>query len=142
MTESCIRSVVEAIHSSPFQAVLHLAGGASQVHFSLLFGCTQSVELNETIVIGRYQVVGSLLSVPGASNTVLEVVVPYSKMSLIQLLGKVPSFSSYIPISFSVSSSHWFCSCRFHPNFVANRLLKIWLYWRIIVLLSSPSQVH
>uniref|UniRef100_I1NFP1 Cytidyltransferase-like domain-containing protein n=1 Tax=Glycine max TaxID=3847 RepID=I1NFP1_SOYBN len=91
MTESCIRSVVEAIHSSPFQAVLHLAGGASQVHFSLLFGCTQSVELNETIVIGRYQVVGSLLSVPGASNTVLEVVVPYSKMSLIQLLGKIPS---------------------------------------------------
>ncbi|KAG4907535.1 hypothetical protein AAZX31_20G108700 [Glycine max] len=66
MTESCIRSVVEAIHSSPFQAVLHLAGGASQV-------------------------VGSLLSVPGASNTVLEVVVPYSKMSLIQLLGKIPS---------------------------------------------------
>nr|ACU22753.1 unknown [Glycine max] len=66
MTESCIRSAVEAIHSSPFQAVLHLAGGASQV-------------------------VGSLLSVPGASNTVLEVVVPYSKMSLIQLLGKIPS---------------------------------------------------
>ncbi|RDX61081.1 hypothetical protein CR513_60716, partial [Mucuna pruriens] len=66
MTESCIRSVVEAIHSSHFQAVLHLAGGASQV-------------------------VGLLLSVPGASNTVLEVVVPYSKMSLIQLLGKIPS---------------------------------------------------
>lgn len=66
MTENCIRTVVEAIHSSPFQAVLHLAGGASQV-------------------------VGSLLSVPGASNTVLEVVVPYSKMSLIQLLGKIPS---------------------------------------------------
>lgn len=66
MTENCIRTVVEAIHSSPFQAVLHLAGGASQV-------------------------VGSLLSVPGASSTVLEVVVPYSKMSLIQLLGKIPS---------------------------------------------------
>ncbi|XP_020238867.1 uncharacterized protein LOC109817921 [Cajanus cajan] len=66
MTENCIRSVVEAIHSSRYQAVLHLAGGASQV-------------------------VGLLLSVPGASNTVLEVVVPYSKMSLIQLLGKIPS---------------------------------------------------
>ncbi|XP_014514937.1 uncharacterized protein LOC106772842 isoform X2 [Vigna radiata var. radiata] len=66
MTESCIRTVVEAIHSSSFQAVLHLTGGASQT-------------------------VGSLLSVPGASNTVLEVVVPYSKMSLIQLLGKIPS---------------------------------------------------
>ncbi|ESW14956.1 hypothetical protein PHAVU_007G032000 [Phaseolus vulgaris] len=66
MTESRIRTVVEAIHSSSFQAVMHLAGGASQT-------------------------VGSLLSVPGASNTVLEVVVPYSKMSLIQLLGKIPS---------------------------------------------------
>ncbi|KAK7390892.1 hypothetical protein VNO78_19071 [Psophocarpus tetragonolobus] len=66
MRESGMKSVVEAIHCSPFEAVLHLAGGASQV-------------------------VGSLLSVPGASNTVLQVVVPYSKMSLIQLLRKIPS---------------------------------------------------
>ncbi|KAL2324133.1 hypothetical protein Fmac_023191 [Flemingia macrophylla] len=66
MTENCIVNVVGAIHSSRYQAVVHLAGGASQV-------------------------VGLLLSVPGASNTVLEVVVPYSKMSLIQLLGKIPS---------------------------------------------------
>ncbi|XP_027364416.1 uncharacterized protein LOC113871526 isoform X2 [Abrus precatorius] len=66
MTESGIRTAVEAVHSSPFKAVLHLAGGASQV-------------------------VGWLLSVPGASNTVLEVVVPYSKMSLLQLIGKIPS---------------------------------------------------
>ncbi|KAI4313883.1 hypothetical protein L6164_026829 [Bauhinia variegata] len=70
MTDACFRAIVEAIHSSPFQAVLYIAGGASQV-------------------------VGSLLSVPGASNTVLEVVVPYSRMSMIQLLGKIPSqFSS------------------------------------------------
>lgn len=64
MTESCIRSAVEAIHSSPFQTVLYLAGGASQL-------------------------LGWLLSVPGASNTVLEAFVPYSRMSMIQLLGKV-----------------------------------------------------
>ena len=31
MTESCIRTAVEALHSSPYQAVLYLAGGASQV---------------------------------------------------------------------------------------------------------------
>ncbi|EPS69644.1 hypothetical protein M569_05118, partial [Genlisea aurea] len=37
------------------------------------------------------QAVGWLMSVPGASNTVLETVVPYSRMSMIQLLGKVPS---------------------------------------------------
>lgn len=33
MTEAFIRTVVEAIHSSPYQAVLYLAGGASQVFF-------------------------------------------------------------------------------------------------------------
>lgn len=61
-----IRAIVEAIHSTPSQAVIYLAGGASQA-------------------------VGWLMSVPGASNTVLEVVVPYSRMSTIQLLGKVPT---------------------------------------------------
>ncbi|XP_054809720.1 uncharacterized protein LOC129311424 isoform X2 [Prosopis cineraria] len=65
MTDACIRTVVEAIHSSPFQAVIYLSGGASMV-------------------------LGSLLSVPGASNTVLEAVIPYSRMSTIQLLGKIP----------------------------------------------------
>ncbi|GER29908.1 nucleotidylyl transferase superfamily protein [Striga asiatica] len=60
------RAMVEAIHASPTQAVLHLSGGASQA-------------------------LGWLMSVPGASNTVLEAVVPYSRMSMIQLLGKVPS---------------------------------------------------
>ncbi|XP_057428131.1 uncharacterized protein LOC130721361 [Lotus japonicus] len=66
MSEPCIRTVVEAIHSSPFQAVLYLAGGASQA-------------------------LGWLLSIPGASNTVLETLVPYSRMSMIQLFGKIPS---------------------------------------------------
>ncbi|XP_059655471.1 uncharacterized protein LOC132302581 isoform X1 [Cornus florida] len=70
MTDGWIRALVEAIHSSPTQAVLYLSGGASQS-------------------------LGSLMSVPGASNTVLEAVVPYSRMSMIQLLGKVPAqFSS------------------------------------------------
>ncbi|KAJ0038503.1 hypothetical protein Pint_22089 [Pistacia integerrima] len=66
MTDACIRSLVEAIHASPTQAVLYLSGGASQS-------------------------LGWLMSVPGASNTVLETVAPYSRMSLIQLLGKIPS---------------------------------------------------
>lgn len=34
---------------------------------------------------------GWLISVPGASNTVLEALVPYSRMSMIQLLGKIPT---------------------------------------------------
>ncbi|KAL5828248.1 hypothetical protein ACOSQ4_020045 [Xanthoceras sorbifolium] len=66
MTDARIRTVVEAIHASPTQAVLYLSGGASQA-------------------------LGMLMSVPGASNTVLEAVVPYSRMSMIQLLGKIPS---------------------------------------------------
>ncbi|KAK9064571.1 hypothetical protein SSX86_015953 [Deinandra increscens subsp. villosa] len=65
MTDSLIRSLVEAIHSAPTQAVLYFSGGASQA-------------------------LGWLASVPGASNTLLEVIVPYSRMSMIQLLGKVP----------------------------------------------------
>ncbi|KAL4611825.1 hypothetical protein ACB092_08G153800 [Castanea dentata] len=66
MSEAGVRAVVEGIHSSPTQAVLFLSGGASQI-------------------------IGWLLSVPGASNTVLETVVPYSRMSMIQLLSKIPS---------------------------------------------------
>ncbi|KAG8498410.1 hypothetical protein CXB51_006956 [Gossypium anomalum] len=66
MTDACIRAVVESIHSSPTQAVLYLSGGASLA-------------------------LGLLMSVPGASNTVLEAVVPYSRMSMFQLLTKIPA---------------------------------------------------
>ncbi|XP_024030438.1 uncharacterized protein LOC21393256 isoform X2 [Morus notabilis] len=66
MADPWIRVAVDAIHASPTQCVLYLAGGASQA-------------------------VGWLISVPGASNTVLEALVPYSRMSMIQLLGKIPT---------------------------------------------------
>ncbi|GAA0150640.1 transferase [Lithospermum erythrorhizon] len=66
MSDGCVRALIEAIHSSPSQAVLYLSGGASQA-------------------------LGWLMSAPGATNTVLEAVVPYSRMSMIQLLGKVPA---------------------------------------------------
>ncbi|KAL6957971.1 hypothetical protein U1Q18_042629 [Sarracenia purpurea var. burkii] len=70
MTDGRLRALVEAVHASPTQTVLYLSGGASQT-------------------------LGWMMSVPGASNTVLEAVVPYSRMSMIQLLGKVPiQFSS------------------------------------------------
>ncbi|XP_073004384.1 uncharacterized protein [Typha latifolia] len=64
--EGWIRAMVEAIHSSRTQAVIFLSGGASQA-------------------------LGWLMSVPGASNTILEVVVPYSRISMAQLLGKIPT---------------------------------------------------
>ncbi|KAK3036702.1 hypothetical protein RJ639_030526 [Escallonia herrerae] len=65
MSDGCMTALVEAIHSAPSQAVLYISGGASQT-------------------------LGWLISVPGASNTVLEALIPYSRMSMIQLLGKVP----------------------------------------------------
>ncbi|OVA08136.1 Cytidyltransferase-like domain [Macleaya cordata] len=65
-TDGWIRAMVEAIHASPTQAVLYLSGGASQA-------------------------LGWLVSVPGASNTVLEAVVPYSRISMSQLLSKMPT---------------------------------------------------
>ncbi|VFQ66569.1 unnamed protein product [Cuscuta campestris] len=69
MADTCMRTLVEAIHSTPTQAVVYVSGGASQA-------------------------LGWLMSVPGASNTVLEFVVPYSRMSMVQLLGKVPAQSA------------------------------------------------
>ncbi|KAJ9163315.1 hypothetical protein P3X46_022996 [Hevea brasiliensis] len=66
MMEAWIPALVEGIHSTPTQAVLYLSGGASQA-------------------------LGWLMAVPGATNTVLEALVPYSRMSMIQLLGKVPT---------------------------------------------------
>ncbi|XP_078164154.1 uncharacterized protein LOC144559088 isoform X2 [Carex rostrata] len=64
--ESWIRALVEAIHSTTFQSVIYLSGGASQA-------------------------LGWLMSVPGASNTILEAVVPYSRHSMAHLLGKIPT---------------------------------------------------
>ncbi|KAH9311875.1 hypothetical protein KI387_026910 [Taxus chinensis] len=63
--DGATKAAVEAIHGSPTQAVLYLSGGASQA-------------------------LGWLMCVPGASSTVLEVVIPYSRTSMAQLLGKVP----------------------------------------------------
>lgn len=63
--DATVRKIVEAIHLSPIQAVIFIAGGASQV-------------------------LGWLMSVPGASNTILEALIPYSRTSMNQLLGKVP----------------------------------------------------
>ncbi|KAI5076449.1 hypothetical protein GOP47_0008514 [Adiantum capillus-veneris] len=63
--DMAMQSAIAAIHAAPTRAVVYLAGGASQA-------------------------VGWLLSVPRASETILEVSVPYSRISMMQLLGKVP----------------------------------------------------
>lgn len=120
MSEAGVRAVVEGIHSSPTQAVLFLSGGASQI-------------------------IGWLLSVPGSSNTVLETVVPYSRMSMIQLLSKANPTHPPFFLFYSIHCLIFFCSVlfcsRFRASFVAETLLKIWLYWLIIAPSSSLLQV-
>ena len=62
------RSLIERMHDSPTQAVIVIAGaGSLAVH--------------------------QLLSVPGASRTVLEVLIPYSSASLADLLGDGPGMA-------------------------------------------------
>eukprot|EP00854_Cymbomonas_tetramitiformis_P011577 gene11577-13678_t len=56
---------IRKLHACPTKAVVYVSGGASQG-------------------------AGKILSVPGASNTVLEVVVPYARQSMIDLLGSEP----------------------------------------------------
>lgn len=73
MDES-LKKAVELIHKSPTRIVLHVSGGASHVS-------------------------SWLLSVPGASNTVLEVRVPYDRAAILDTIGSelrssVTSFSS------------------------------------------------
>ena len=53
------------LHASPWQGVFYITGGGSSL-------------------------ISQLLEVPGASNTVLEALVPYAEKSLAQLLGKAP----------------------------------------------------
>ncbi|WIA37878.1 hypothetical protein OEZ86_014725 [Tetradesmus obliquus] len=60
-----LEQVVRCIHGSATKAAVYVTGGASQG-------------------------VSWLMCVPGASATVLEVVVPYSRGSLVQLLGQEP----------------------------------------------------
>ena len=59
-------SLIEKIHASPHKAVLAVAGAG-----------TQAVAL--------------LLSVSGASRSLLEVVIPYGRMSMVDLLGEEPA---------------------------------------------------
>lgn len=120
MMEGLLRATVEAIHSSPTQAVLYVSGGASQA-------------------------LGHLMSVPGASNTVLESVVPYSRMSMIQLLGRVLIFIFFkrFLIKFEFFMNDWMrLNSRFLLILRRSKLLRKWLYWLTIVPLSSVTQVN
>ena len=63
--EDDIRTLIEGIHATPEQAVVALAGAGSEA-------------------------LAWLLSVPGASRTLLEALVPYGRKSMIGFLGHEP----------------------------------------------------
>jgi hypothetical protein len=83
--------------------------------------------------------------VPGASKTVLEAVVPYSRMSMIQLLGKVLIIVCYFRIfniGFLIQNYDVLnCCCRFRPSFVDDKPQRKWLCRLIIGRSSSLPQV-
>jgi len=63
--EPAVRSLIEQLHRTPCKYVLALTGGGSQA-------------------------AGLLLSVPGGSRTILEVVIPYHEQALADFLGRAP----------------------------------------------------
>jgi hypothetical protein len=66
--ESSAQQLIESLHRDPFRYLLALTGGGAQA-------------------------AGWLLTVPGASRTILEVLVPYYERALADFLGRVPKHS-------------------------------------------------
>lgn len=92
------------------------------------------------------QALGWMLSVPGASNTVLEAVVPYSRNSAIQLLGKVPFipliwvlyYDWFQRLCMSWRSVNWFQFWH-HPWVFDLWMLDIFLLFQVPSQFCSPQ---
>lgn len=100
-----------------------------------------------------HQALGWLFSVPGASNTILEVMIPYSRMSSIQLLGKVLKicnlswthyFQSQLFTLFCENFKFCFCSILFQvpSQFCSQQTAEdmALLAYNRALKLSSPGQ--
>jgi hypothetical protein len=64
--DAATRRLIEALHGAPYKIVLAVTGGGVET-------------------------AGLLLSVPGGSRTVLEIVVPYQQQALVEFLGHAPA---------------------------------------------------
>ena len=84
--EPALRAAVEAVHASPVRAVLHVSGGAAQS-------------------------MGWIMSVPGASRTLIEARVPYQRESMMDVLGGGGSLS--FAIFLNPSFTHGGCIVAF-----------------------------
>ena len=74
-------NIVKKIHSSPFKLVIVSSGGGTNA-------------------------ISSLLQVPGASNTILESYIPYSKDSMDEFLNKKPDHYCSLDTCLSLSLIH------------------------------------
>jgi len=81
--DSQIRELVTRLHASPLRCVFAVAGAGSGA-------------------------LSWLLAVPSASNTVLEATVPYSKASLVQLLGREPDSAVSVEVAGQMAGVAYF----------------------------------
>lgn len=106
-----IQQAVEKLHACSTKLVLYVAGGGSQVCCYCDLVCMFSIALALTrrwlkqkmrqwsprarnsfqnFIYSDMQAIGALVSVPGASNTVLDARVPYANSATVDLLGSEP----------------------------------------------------
>src|SRR3990172_9064775 len=83
-----IQQLVREIHAAPTRVVLALAGGGSRA-------------------------ISQLLEMPGASRTVLEVVVPYSAAALGEWLGGPPEHACSAQTARALGMAAFLRACRF-----------------------------
>lgn len=81
--------IISRIHTAPFQVVMVITGGGVSA-------------------------LGELLSVPGASGTVLEATVPYGRASFIHYLGYQPEHFSSELTARQLALRAWLRACNYH----------------------------
>jgi hypothetical protein len=89
--DAAVRTLITRLHDAPYRYVLVATGG----------GATAA---------------GWLLSVPGGSRTVLEVVVPYSEQSLSDFLGRRPGSFCSAPTARDMADRAWERACWLAPS--------------------------
>lgn len=89
-----VRTTVERVHACPTQAVVYVAGGGAQARPPPPRPPAPPTPPNRPSAARAFppppsprQALGWLLSVPGASATLLEALVPYSRASMADCLG-------------------------------------------------------
>src|SRR5437588_10767266 len=92
--DSELRATLEAIHASPYQAVLVCAGAGGEA-------------------------IEQLVALPGSSRTVLEAVIPYSRGAFAAFLGSEPEHFTTAEVSRALADRAYERACRWaeHPRF-------------------------